>query len=265
MIYKTLTRIFAFAAAAALLGLAFAVSATMPIEDAAIPNPTREFYVGDFANVISADVEGEIVAKAADFHDHNDGAQVVVVTVDNLVGWTIEEFSIELARDWGIGDKSNDNGILLLINTSGESGKRMRIEVGDGLEGVITDGIAGEILDRYVVPRYNEGDFNAAARDGFLAILATINPDYSTDDIHPVRESVYDQVVDKIVVFMPIIIMLILIISSIFNRRRGGRGFVGAGFIGGFFGGGGGGFSGGGGGGGFSGGGGGFSGGGSSR
>ena len=265
MIYKTLTRIFAFVAAAVLLSSAvFAVSATMPIEDAAIPNPTREFYVGDFANVISADVESEIVAKGADFSEHNDGAQVVVVTVDSLVGWTIEGFSIELAREWGIGDKANDNGILLLINTSGESGKRMRIEVGNGLEGVITDGIAGEILDRYVVPRYNEGNFNAAARDGFLAILATINPDYSTDGIEPVRESVYDQVVDKIVVFMPIIIMVILLISSVFNRRRGGRGVVGAHFIGGFFGGGGGGFSGGGGGG-FSGGGGGFSGGGSSR
>ncbi|NLL18707.1 MAG: TPM domain-containing protein, partial [Clostridia bacterium] len=76
------------------------------------------------------------------------GADLVVVTVENLGGYTIEEYALELFRRWGLGDKEKNNGVLLLVNKenvlTGQSG-RVRIEVGYGLEGAIPDGKAGRI------------------------------------------------------------------------------------------------------------------------
>jgi len=267
MTYKIFKRLAAFVAVATLIGLTFAAVA-VPQNYSSIPKPTTNF-ANDFAGVLSDETERFIEAKAADFHNRNDGAQVVVVMAENLGDWTIEEYANRLFRNWGIGDKDKNNGVLLLINPNGLSGSRMRIEVGYGLEGVITDGIAGKILDDYVVPSYDDGDFESAAKNGFLAILATINPEYNLEEytalgIEPVRESLYDRVFSMVAPFMPIIIIVLFLIIKLIGRF-GGRRF-GGGFFGGGFYGGGSGFSGGfGGGGGFSGGGGSSGGGGASR
>lgn len=74
---------------------------------------------------------------------------MVVVTVQSLGGRDIESYSIGLAREWGIGDKDDDSGVLLLLSTGD---RQVRIEVGKGLEGSLTDGKSGRILDSYAVP-----------------------------------------------------------------------------------------------------------------
>ena len=224
-----------------------------------LPKPTKNFFVNDFANVISnADEEkmqqqGEALFKEC-------GAQVVVVTVKSLNGEDLESYSLNLARSWGIGSDKNDDGILLLLAVDE---RKVRIEVGYGLEGALPDSKTGRILDTYGVDRFKKNDFStglAAVYDSLINEVYIEKGLDPADGYTPVENEDYSLTTKEKVITYGIIALIVL--AFIFtNRGRRRRGFV---YYGGGFGGGG--FSGSGGsGGGFSGGGGSFGGGGSSR
>lgn len=222
-----------------------------------LPKPTKNFFVNDFANVISnADEEkmqqqGEALFKEC-------GAQVVVVTVKSLNGEDFESYSLNLARSWRIGSDKNDDGILLLLAVDE---RKVRIEVGYGLEGALPDSKTGRILDTYGVDRFKKNDFStglAAVYDSLINEVYIEKGLDPADGYTPVED--YSLTTKEKVITYGIIALIVL--AFIFtNRGKRKRGFV---YYGGGFGGGG--FSGSGSsGGGFSGGGGSFGGGGSSR
>ena len=222
-----------------------------------LPKPTKNFFVNDFANVISnADEEkmqqqGEALFKEC-------GAQVVVVTVKSLNGEDLESYSLNLARSWGIGSDKNDDGILLLLAVDE---RKVRIEVGYGLEGALPDSKTGRILDTYGVDSFKKNDFStglAAVYDSLVNEVYIEKGLDPADGYTPVED--YSLTTKEKVIAYGIIALIVL--AFIFtNRGKRKRGFV---YYGGGFGGGG--FSGSGSsGGGFSGGGGSFGGGGSSR
>lgn len=222
-----------------------------------LPKPTKNFFVNDFANVISnADEEkmqqqGEALFKKC-------GAQVVVVTVKSLNGEDLESYSLNLARSWRIGSDKNDDGILLLLAVDE---RKVRIEVGYGLEGALPDSKTGRILDTYGVDRFKKNDFStglAAVYDSLINEVYIEKGLDPADGYTPVED--YSLTTKEKVITYGIIALIVL--AFIFtNRGKRKRGFV---YYGGGFGGGG--FSGSGSsGGGFSGGGGSFGGGGSSR
>lgn len=222
-----------------------------------LPKPTKNFFVNDFANVISnADEEkmqqqGEALFKEC-------GAQVVVVTVKSLNGEDLESYSLNLARSWRIGSDKNDDGILLLLAVDE---RKVRIEVGYGLEGALPDSKTGRILDTYGVDRFKKNDFStglAAVYDSLINEVYIEKGLDPADGYTPVED--YSLTTKEKVITYGIIALIVL--AFIFtNRGKRKRGFV---YYGGGFGGGG--FSGSGSsGGGFSGGGGSFGGGGSSR
>ena len=95
------------------------------------PNPTDRFFINDFANVLSSETEQKVYSTCVAINE-NTTAQLVVVTVKSLESVDIETYSNELFNKWKIGDKSKDNGVLLLISTSD---RKVRIEVGYGVEG----------------------------------------------------------------------------------------------------------------------------------
>lgn len=222
------------------------------------PNPTNEFFVNDFANVLTEADETEIFTKAENLYNACK-AQVVVVTVNSLDGYEIEDYSIGLARKWGIGDKDDDSGILLLLSVDD---REVRIEVGSGLEGALPDSKTGRILDTYGMEYFRNNDFSkgiTAVQDSLVNevfIEYGLEPD---EDYEPVGDD-EDLPIATVIIF--VVIFMFIIIRVLGVRQRGG--FYGShrGGFGGF-----GGFHGGSGGssGGFRGGGGGFSGGGSSR
>lgn len=222
-----------------------------------LPKPTKNFFVNDFANVISnADEEkmqqqGEALFKEC-------GAQVVVVTVKSLNGEDLESYSLNLARSWRIGSDKNDDGILLLLAVDE---RKVRIEVGYGLEGALPDSKTGRILDTNGVDRFKKNDFStglAAVYDSLINEVYIEKGLDPADGYTPVED--YSLTTKEKVIAYGIIALIVL--AFIFtNRGKRKRGFV---YYGGGFGGGG--FSGSGSsGGGFSGGGGSFGGGGSSR
>ena len=112
-------------------------------------------YVSDWAGVFSAQQKADLENRIAAVKQTN-GAELAVVTVPSLQGGEIDDFAAKLFAQWGIGQKGKDNGVLLL---AAMEDRKMRIEVGYGLEGVLTDAKTGRIQDEYIVPRFKEGNY----------------------------------------------------------------------------------------------------------
>ena len=221
----------------------------------AFPDPTERFFVNDFADVMTDEDEQAVYEAGVALYEATD-AQIVLLTVDDLGGQSLEDYALNIARSWGIGDEEKDNGILLLFTTDGP---HSRVEVGYGLEGAVNDSKAGRILDTYLVPWYeDEGAWSKQLTDTYKAILNEVYFEYGlTENMLEVETPVYEQSGEWIYA-----IFMLLLLIALLSRKRGGLFFLphfGGFYHGGF---GGGGFSGGGG---FRGGGGGFGGGGASR
>ncbi|MBR6502494.1 MAG: TPM domain-containing protein [Clostridia bacterium] len=223
--------------------------------------PTEAFFVNDFADVITPEDEQIICAQGKALQE-NTKAQAVIVTVDSLDGQAIEDYAYEIGENWALGDKEEDNGIVILLSVSD---REYRVEVGSGLEGALPDSKTGRIMDHYAAPKLATDDFSGALLDVYNAITNEIYLEYgieTTPNYIPVEnlpkkqeESSAGKVIISWVVMVGIVALYI-----IFFGGRGGLFIFGAPrFYGGFGGGSSGGF------GGFSGGGGSFGGGGASR
>ncbi len=226
-----------------------------------LPEPTKDFFVNDFANVLDEEDEKELM-KIGENLFVKTGAQVVVVTVDTLDGADVSDYALELGRKWGVGDKEKNNGVVLLLAVSE---RKVTIQVGYGLEGRLPDGKTGRILDKYAVPYLKNNSFSTGLSEAYKAIVSEVYAEYG--ETPPENLEDYDTVdVSDSTAFKIIrtVILIIVILVLIFGRRRRHM-FFGS-FFGGFYNGNNGGFGGGhSSGGGFSGGGGSFGGGGSSR
>lgn len=141
-----------------------------PIKVGALVSPTNEFYVNDYANILSDDTEKYILEKSVKLHDI-DGTQIVVVTVKDLEGKVLEEYATELFRKFGIGDKKKNNGLLLLVSLKE---RKLRIEVGYGLEGVIPDSKAGRFRDQYMIPYLKDNKWDEGIKNGYDAFYKEI-------------------------------------------------------------------------------------------
>lgn len=133
--------------------------------------------VNDNAALLSAPVREELeaVLKA---HEDSTSNQVVVLTIPSLQGEILEEYSIQVAETWKLGQKDKDNGVLLLI---ARDDRKVRIEVGDGLEGSLPDITCGQIIRREIVSRFRERDYEGGIRNGVQAILAAIAGTYQAE------------------------------------------------------------------------------------
>jgi uncharacterized protein len=127
--------------------------------------------VNDTANLIPADQRQRIEAQLAQFEKQT-GDQVAVLTVDSLDGEAIEDYANKVGRAWALGQKGKDNGVLLLVS---KGDRKMRIEVGYGLEPVLTDLQTKVIQDQVIIPYFKKGDFGGGIEAGINAILSTIN------------------------------------------------------------------------------------------
>lgn len=136
---------------------------------AAYPEPRG--YVNDFAGVIPPAERTRLEGLLTSF-EKSTGNEIAVATLPSLNGEPIENVAVALFKQWGIGKKAEDNGILFLI---APNEKRMRIEVGYGLEGAINDALAGRIMDEAVIPRLRAGDMSSGIAAGTIAIVGVIS------------------------------------------------------------------------------------------
>jgi uncharacterized protein len=126
--------------------------------------------VVDDAGVLDTWTQSELVDMLAT-HEGATGEQVVVVTLPSLQGYTIEDYGYQLGRHWGIGQKGANTGALLIVAPKEH---KVRIEVGYGLEGQLTDAICSTIIQNYILPSFKRGDFNAGVLAGTTSILSVL-------------------------------------------------------------------------------------------
>jgi uncharacterized protein len=217
--------------------------------------------VNDRAGLLSERDQRELEAALARF-ERETTHQIVVVTVESLQGLPIEEYGYQLGRHWGIGQKGKDNGALLIV---APEEREVRIEVGYGLEGELTDAQSRTIIESRILPHFREGDFAGGIRAGVAAMIETLGGSYDPA-LAPVQVRERERAPSPFPLAIALPIIMIIVLNLLFSRRQRGR-FRGYGppiVLPGDWGGRSGGFSGGGRSGGFSGGGGSFGGGGAS-
>ena len=142
-----------------------------------VVKPTEDFYVNDYADILNEDTKKYIQNQSINLYNKT-SSQVVVVTVNNLNGASIEDYSLEVARSFEIGDSEKDNGILLIVS---KEDREIRIEAGYGLEGVITDSKAGRILDNYVIPYLRDNEWDKGIINGYKAIYKEVSEYYKLE------------------------------------------------------------------------------------
>ncbi len=234
----------------------------------AVDVPPLKGRVNDYGNLLPASRAQQLEQRLAQFESET-GHQIAVLTIRSLEGEDIEGFSIRVAENWKIGQKGFDNGVILII---AQNDRKLRIEVGYGLEGVLPDAIAIRIIREVIVPRFRDGDFPGGIEAGLEAIMKVTSGEQLPEAVRAVKRP--SRSAPSFAAAIPLLLLLALYGLSALSwwgnpgvwSSRGRRryvGWTGSGLGGGF---GGGGFSGGGdfGGGGFGGGGGGFGGGGAS-
>lgn len=134
-------------------------------------------YVNDYAHILTPGQRQNIDANLSSF-DKQTSNQIVVATFNSLNGQSLENFSINLANKWKIGTKKNNNGVLLLII---KNDKKIRIEVGRGLEGALTDGLSGDIIRNQISPEFKQQNFYQGIKNGVYSIEKATKGEYKFD------------------------------------------------------------------------------------
>lgn len=147
----------------------------LSIKSLAVVPPTKDFFVNDYAGVLTEETKNYIMQTNIELQEKT-GAQIVVVTIESLEGMDIEEYSMQLARNFQIGNAEENNGVLMLCSIED---RNFRIEVGYELEGKLTDGRTGIILDEYIIPYLREDDYNSGIINGFNEILQDVAEEYN--------------------------------------------------------------------------------------
>jgi uncharacterized protein len=226
---------------------------------AALTFPPLTGRVVDQANVLSAAEREKLTAKLADL-EQKSGIQLVVATISSLQDQDIEPYANELFRTWKLGEKTKNNGVLLLV---APKERRVRIEVGYGLEGTLTDALSKIIIANAIAPRFKAGDFDggiARGVDDIITVLTTDAEEWEKKpslrlDAQPVPEWVRWLLMALLIAVLTGFIVspgfrwfvLNVLLNILLNPGPVRGGYGRGGFDGGGFGGGGGGFGGGGG------------------
>ena len=136
--------------------------------------PALKSRVNDYAGLLSPTTKRQLETILRDL-DQTDSTQIVVLTIRSLEGDSIEDFSMRVVESWQVGQKGLDNGALLIISIKD---RRIRIEVGYGLEGTLTDLIAGRIIRNVIAPQFKAGNFDQGVIDGVQGMIQVVRGEF---------------------------------------------------------------------------------------
>ncbi|MFH0799450.1 MAG: TPM domain-containing protein [Pseudomonadota bacterium] len=179
---------------AALLALLLLFNMGMKVEDVPNPRSSSGGFVQDSALLLSAEAKGSIEEICAGL-ERDSGAEMAVVAVDSLEGQVIEDYAEKLFKQFGIGKRGLNNGILILVS---RDDRKVRIEVGYGLEGALPDAKTGRLIDDYALPRFRDKDFGGGLISLAEAVAAVVKNEpmpqqqvKETDRFAPLRYFLY--------------------------------------------------------------------------
>ena len=184
--------------------------------------PALSGRVVDEAQVLSPEVERDLSDKLQALETRT-GRQLVVATVASLQGYPIEDYGYRLGRTWGIGDKDKDDGAILLV---APNDRQVRIEVGYGLEPVLTDALSSVIIQSAILPKFRDGDISGGVVAGADAMIEQLGlpPEEAkarvADAARPERHDSRGPPIVGLLIFL----FVIFLFSSLFRGRRGGLG-----------------------------------------
>lgn len=180
--------------------------------------------VVDDAHLLAPEARARIEGKLK-AHEDKTTDQLVVATVPSLQGLTVEDYANRLFRAWGLGQKKTNNGALLLV---APSERKVRIEVGYGLEGALTDALTKVIITTAITPRFKQNDFAGGIEAGVDALLSILTGDAEEWQR---RAQVREDAVDPALVVVWIVVILVLVFLVWRMSARSGRLGRGGGFI----------------------------------
>jgi uncharacterized protein len=204
---------------AVLLCLVFVLQASATLA----ADPSFPFLTGrvvDAAALLTPEARSGLEAKLK-AHEDKTSDQVVVATVPDLQGLTVEDYANRLFRHWALGRKKTDNGVLLLV---APKDRKVRIEVGYGLEGALTDALSKVIITTAIAPRFKTGDYAGGLNTGAEAVLSILSGDAET--WHRKAEIRRDEADPGQVILFVVLFLVILLLAYRMNRGGRGGGFV---------------------------------------
>jgi uncharacterized protein len=202
---------------------------TVTISASALDVPGLTGRVNDYASMLSPEAKASIENKLANL-EKSDSTQIVILTIPSLEGDALEDYSIRVAEKWKIGQKKIDNGAILLIV---KNDRKIRIEVGRGLEGKLTDLKSRRVISEHIRPKFKTGDFSSGIEAGADALISIVKGEFQSSDAPAGQKGTSSDSDGNGFIFIIILLFIIFIVgkkSKILGATAGG---VGAPVIGG--------------------------------
>lgn len=174
------------------------------------PNPPR--LVNDLAGILLADEADRLESKLVAYNDST-STQIAIVTIKSTGDYDIAEVAIKILRTWGIGSKSKNNGVLILVAVDDH---KVRIETGSGMEGVLPDALTNHIIEEAIAPNFKEQHYYQGLNEATDKIIAAAAGEY--------KGSPSSQTDERTVPFWLVIIIVLIILALLRGGGRGGRG-----------------------------------------
>lgn len=178
--------------------------------------PSKQTSVYDGGNVLQKNQKQALEHKLLNYADST-STQIVVATIPSLNGEYIGTYSAEWAHQWGIGQKGKDNGLLILL---ARDERKIWITTGYGLEAYLTDALSKQIIDRFIIPEFKQGNYYAGLDKGTTAIIAVLSGTYKAE---PKAHKSDPFILGNIIVFIFFVVIILLIIFGK-NKGNGGNG-----------------------------------------
>ncbi|MFS1522665.1 TPM domain-containing protein [Microbulbifer sp. 2304DJ12-6] len=187
------------------------------VAQADVQFPPLSGHVVDRAKLLAAD-ERYHLTELVQQYESDSSNQLVIAILPELQGITIEEYAYQLARHWKLGHKDKNNGVLFLV---APRERKIRIEVGDGLEGTLTDALAANIIHTKVLPEFQSGDFGEGINAGVQSIISATRNEYVAEPL----ESKKDRRMTVLLGLFLILVILHLFVTSVLSAPVHGRSY----------------------------------------
>ncbi len=186
----------------------------LALQARALNVPRLQGYVNDYAHMVSGSARTKLEEELKSF-EQSDSTQLVILTIPSLEGEPPEDYSIKVVEAWKLGQARKDNGILLLVS---KDDRKMRIEVGRGLEGRLTDLTAGRIIDLAIKPRFKRGDFDGGFAAGVASLIDATRGEFRAGQNDSIKRT---QPFPSLGLFLMVVFILLFIFLS--AVRKGGK------------------------------------------
>lgn len=197
-----------------------------------IPNSPAS-YVNDYSSTLSTDEIKNLDGWLASYKQSSTN-EIAVVMIKSLDGEAIEDLAVRIFEKWGIGQKDKDNGVLLLV---AKDDHRLRIEVGYGLEGALTDGEAGEIIRNNIAPKFQKNDYYGGLSDGLRAVMTEVSGEVNPSAPTPTSQKSLAQKIESVLIASLVGVTVIsYVLAYLARSKHYWLGGVGGGFLGGVLG-----------------------------